>query len=116
MWTRLLTTPLTYLPFWNRSWKQGISVAAWFAVNPFIFPEPENDEAWAVKAIHGEAQWLRDRPMDASMLIQAKATVLGAGGLYAASKQKLVPTIGSAVGVMALQLWYLDRMTMYYEE
>jgi hypothetical protein len=33
VWTRVLTYPLVYLPLWNRSWKQGAAVAAWFAAN-----------------------------------------------------------------------------------
>jgi hypothetical protein len=45
VWTRILSYPLVYLPFWNRSWKQGAAVAAWFAANPVIFPEPEETTA-----------------------------------------------------------------------
>jgi hypothetical protein len=28
VWTRILSHPLVYVPFWNRSWKQGAAVAA----------------------------------------------------------------------------------------
>ena len=37
-------------PFWNRSWKQGALVAAWFAANPVIFSAPEDDSSWATRS------------------------------------------------------------------
>ncbi len=55
IWTRLLSTPLTYVPFWNRSWRQGLGVAVWFAINPFLFPEPKDKDGWGARAIRGEA-------------------------------------------------------------
>jgi hypothetical protein len=50
-WTRILIYPLVYLPFWNRRWKQGVAVAAWFAANPLIFPAPEDDSSWATRSV-----------------------------------------------------------------
>jgi hypothetical protein len=40
VWTRILSYPLAYVPVWNRSWKQGAAVGAWFTANPVIFPHP----------------------------------------------------------------------------
>src|SRR5829696_826503 len=40
VWTRILSYPLAYVPVWNRSWKQGAVVGAWFTANPVIFPHP----------------------------------------------------------------------------
>ena len=45
VWTRILSYPLVYGQFWNRSWRQGAAVAPWFAVNPVLFPEPEGGDA-----------------------------------------------------------------------
>lgn len=115
VWTRLLSTPLTYVPFWNRSWKQGLAVAAWFAVNPFLFPEPNDDDTWATRAIQGERQWAKDRPRDTSLAIQAAGSAAFVGGFYSAYKNKLWPTVGSAVVVIACNAWFLDRMTNYEE-
>jgi hypothetical protein len=109
-WTRLLTTPLIYVPFWNRSWRQGLAVGAWFAVNPFLFPEPEDQQSWTARAIRGEAQWVKERPLDASLLIQAVGSAAAVGGLFAGYRRKLWPTVASAAAVMACNAWFLNRM------
>ncbi len=54
-WTRILSYPLVYLPFWNRSWKQGAAEAAWFSLNPLLFPEPKEQQSWATPLV-----WLTD--------------------------------------------------------
>jgi hypothetical protein len=57
-WTRILSYPLVYLPFWNRSWKQGAAEAAWFSLNPLLFPEPkEQQQSWATRGVLGEQLW-----------------------------------------------------------
>lgn len=114
IWTRLLSTPLLYLPFWNRCWKQGLGVAAWFAVNPVLFPEPEDPDAWGPRAIRGERQWARERPHDASFAVQSAGAVAASAGLYSAYKRRLAPTAGSAVVVMAGNAWFLDRRAKTY--
>ena len=40
VWTRVLTNPLVYVPVWNRSWRQVVSVGTWFLLNPRLFPPP----------------------------------------------------------------------------
>ena len=34
--TRVLTYPLVYLPVWNRTWLQALSVGAWFCQPPIV--------------------------------------------------------------------------------
>src|ERR671921_2209152 len=54
VWTRILSYPLVYLPFWNRSWKQGAAVAAWFSLIPLLFPEPkeqQQQQSWATRGV-----------------------------------------------------------------
>lgn len=114
VWTRLLSAPLSYAPFWNRSWKQGIAVAGWFAVNPFLFPEPKNKKNWSAQAIRGEQQWARERPLDISFAIQTTGAAAFLGGFYFAYQRKLWPTVASAVAVIASNAWFLDRMTKYH--
>jgi hypothetical protein len=36
---------------WNRSWRLGVLLGAWLVANPVVFPEPEDDEAWATRAM-----------------------------------------------------------------
>lgn len=114
LWSRLLTTPLCYLPFWNRSWRQGLAVAAWFAVNPWLFPAPKNQGAWAARAIRGERRWVKARPKDASLAVQGLGSLALLGGVYSAYRRRPAPTIISAAVVIGCNAWFLDRMARTY--
>lgn len=116
VWTRLLSTPLIYLPLWNRSWKQGLAVATWFATNPFLFPEPCNSRTWAARAIRGDRRWTKELPLDAALAIQVAAASTALGGLYAAYKHRLWLTAASAITVFICNVWFLNRMTTFGEE
>jgi hypothetical protein len=115
-WTRLLSHPLVYVPFWNRSWKQGAAVAAWFAVNPVLFPESKSDKSWMTRGVLGEERWTAKRPRDLSMLLGGAAAPFFLGGLWSAYKRRFWPTMLCASTALSLKLWYVDRMTLYYEQ
>jgi hypothetical protein len=70
-WTRLLSTPLVFVPFWTRSWKHAYLVGGWMLLNPIVFPKPEDDSAWATKAMLGEEMWIAERPLDKAMAVNA---------------------------------------------
>lgn len=59
VWTRVFTNPLVCVPVWNRSWRQVIPVAAWFVLNPRLFPPPKDDSSWATRSVLGEQIWTR---------------------------------------------------------
>jgi len=114
IWTRLLSTPLLFVPVWNRSWIQGLGVGAWFAVNPVLFREPRDPNGWHARAIRGELRWMRERPLDRALAVQTFGSVAGFGGMYAAQRRKLAPVVASAVVVMACNAWFLSRMARTY--
>jgi hypothetical protein len=116
VWTRILSYPLVYLPFWNRSWKQGAAVAAWFAANPVIFPEPEDDSSWATRGVLGEKLWMAERPRDLIMLISAASGMVGVVGLVAAYRRRFWPMMLCASAGFLLVLWGIDRYTVYYDQ
>lgn len=116
VWTRILTYPLVYLPFWNRSWKQGALVAAWLAANPVIFSSPEDDSSWATRSVLGEQLWTAKRRRDFPMALNAASAVFFAGALVTAYRRRLWPMMFYAGSSNLLKLWFLDRMTFYYEE
>jgi hypothetical protein len=116
VWTRILTNPLVYLPFWNRSWKQGAAVAAWFAANPVIFPAPENDSSWATHGVLGEELWTAKRQRDNPMTLNAASAVFFAGAIPSAYRRRLWPMMVCAGPSLLLKLWFIDRMTFYYKE
>jgi len=115
VWTRILIYPLVYVPFWNRSWRQGAAVASWFAANPVLFPEPEGDESWATRGVLGEQLWTAERPRDLSVVINTVSAAIFAGGLVFAYRQRPWPLALCAVVAFLLKIWYIDRMTFYYE-
>ena len=116
VWTRILTYPLAYVPVWNRSWKQGVAVGAWFAANPVIFPPPENDSSWATRCVLGEQLWTAKRRRDFPMALNAASAVFYAGALLTAYRRRLWPMMFCASSSYLLKLWFLDRMTLYYEQ
>ncbi len=114
LWSRLLSTPLAFLPFWHRSWQQGLGVAAWFAINPWLFPEPRNQQTWSVRAIRGERRWIKTPPSDKSLVVMSAGSAAFLGGFYFAYQRQLIPTLVSTVAVMACNAWFLDRMAKTY--
>ncbi len=116
VWTRILSYPLVYVPVWNRSWKQGAAVAAWFAANPVLFPEAEGDEPWATRGVLGEELWTAERPRDLSMLINTASAAFFAGGLLATYRRRFWPMMLGAGAALLLKLWYIDRMVFYNEQ
>jgi hypothetical protein len=80
-WTRLLSVPLVFVPIWNRSWREGAVVVVWLIVNPIMFREPNNDKAWATRAMLGEEMWIAERPLDRAKALGVGATAFGLGGV-----------------------------------
>jgi hypothetical protein len=115
-WTRILTYPLVYVPFWNRSWKQGVLVGAWFTANPFVFPAPKDDSSWVTRSVLGEQLWTAKWRRDFPMALTATSAVFFAGALVAAYRQRLWPMMFCGGSSYLLKMWFLDRMTFYYEE
>jgi hypothetical protein len=119
VWTRILSYPSVYVPVWNRSWKQGVAVVAWFIANPLLFPAPkgdESDESWATRGVLGEELWTTERPRELSILINTTSAACFAGGLFATYRRRSWPMVLFATVALLLKLWYIDRMTFYYEQ
>jgi hypothetical protein len=114
-WTRWASTPLVFVPVWNRRWSQAAPVAAWMAVNPIIFPVPRHNRAWSTRAVLGEELWISERPRDTAMAVDAAASVAGVIALAAARKRRPALTVGAVAAQMALILGYWRLMAEYYE-
>ena len=114
-WTRWASTPLVYVPVWNRRSSQGALVAAWMAVNPIVFPVPRHNGAWSTRAVLGEELWIAERPRDKAMAVNAAASVAAVVALAAARKRRLAPAAMAIAAQMALTLAYWRLMGAYYE-
>ena len=114
-WSRLFSAPLVFVPIWNRSWREGTILGVWLIVNPLVFPEPKDDEAWATRAMLGEEMWIAKRPLDRAMALSVGAAAFNLGGIWGAYKRRLLPTAVCTVGQVALLLAYWRELVVYYE-
>ena len=80
----MFTNPLVYVPIWNRSWPQAIPVAAWFLVNPRLFPPPRDDSSWATRSVLGEQTWTSKLRADLPMSINIFSALFFLVALYSA--------------------------------
>jgi hypothetical protein len=116
VWTRVLTYPLVYLPVWNRSWLQAVSVGAWFLVNPRLFPPPEDGSSWATRSVLGEQLWTRQKHADLPMAQNVLSGLSFLVALQSAYTHRLGRLVSFGGLALALKLWFLERMVAYYEE
>jgi hypothetical protein len=117
VWTRVLTNPLVYVPVWNRSWRQAISIIAWFLLNPRLFPPPKDDSSWATRSVLGEQIWTRTtKYADLPMLINTLSALFFLLALYSAYARRLWKLISFGGFALMFKLWFLERMVAYYDE
>lgn len=114
-WSRWATTPLILVPVWRRSWRDAAWVAAWFALNPVVFPEPADQSAWSTRAMLGEERWIVDRPRDAALLVNVTGSVATVAALVNARQRRLLPTAQATAAAMAATLGYWVLMVRYLE-
>jgi len=91
-------------------------VGACLLLNPIVFPEPEDDSAWATRAMLGEEMWVSKRPLDAAMAVNALASAFGIGAVVASIRKWPLPAALCTVSEVALLLVYWRLMVEYYEE
>ena len=90
-------------------------LAAWLAVNPFIFGKPAHQRAWSSRAMLGEELWISRRPRDAAMFVSAVTSAASLGAVIFAGRHRLVPAAIATVVQMALTLVYWEQMVRYFE-
>ncbi len=64
----------------------------------------------------GEELWTAERPRDLSTLLSAASATSSVVGLVCAYKRRFWPMTLCASAAYLLKLWYIDRMTFYYEQ
>jgi hypothetical protein len=112
-WTRWATTPLVLLPVWSRRWNHAAVVAAWFAVNPVVFPKPADERAWSTRAMLGEELWITRRRRDAAMAVSVGTGVAQVAGIVAARKRRWGPMVAATAVQMGLTLVYWELMVRF---
>ena len=114
-WTRWATTPLVLVPVWNRSARQGVVVAAWFALNAVLFPPPRDDSAFATRVVLGEERWLEERPVSGALAINCMASAALLVAIDSARRHRPWQMIVATIGTMSALLWYWREMARFYD-
>jgi hypothetical protein len=115
VWTRWASTPLILLPVWNRSAKQGVVVAAWFALNPVLFPPPRDDSAYATWVVLGEERWLEERPVSGALAISGLAGAALLVAIDGARRHRRWQMTIATIGTMSASLWKWREMVRFYD-
>ena len=113
-WTRWASTPLVLLPVWNRSAKQGLVVAAWFALNPVVFPPPRDDSAYATRVVLGEERWL-ERPVSGALAIDCLTSAALLSAIDSARRHRPWRMAIATIATMSSLQWYWREMVRFYD-
>jgi hypothetical protein len=106
---------LTLVPVWTRRWSHAVLLAAWLAVNPFVFGKPAHQRAWSTRAMLGEELWISRRPRDAAMFVSVLTSAFSLSAVISGRAHRLAPAAIATVVQMALTLVYWAQMVRYFE-
>ncbi|WP_436923218.1 DUF6653 family protein [Halosimplex amylolyticum] len=56
-WSRTLTLPALTYAVYHRRWRLGVAAILFAAVNPLLFPKPDDADAWMTKVVLAERRW-----------------------------------------------------------
>lgn len=116
-WSRFAAFPVVMYALYARRWRLAVAAVAFTAVNPFLFPPPEDVDNWMSKVVLGERLWIRHGEEDAgSNAYNVAGTVAFAYGLYAIYRQYPVRAAVCTLAVVVLKLLFVDEMVEFYEE
>jgi hypothetical protein len=90
-------------------------LAAWLAVNPFVFGKPGHQRAWSTRAMLGEELWISRRPRDAAMFVSALTSAASLSAVVSARRRRLAAAAIATVVQMALTLVYWEQMVRYFD-
>jgi Family of unknown function (DUF6653) len=114
-WTRWASTPLVLVPAWTRRRRDAALVAAWLAVNPVIFPRPDDDRAWATRAILGEELSVTRPAPESAKVLTAATSLFALIAIIASIRRRLLPAALACALQMGLTLVYWQRMARYWD-
>ncbi|MEF8800695.1 MAG: DUF6653 family protein [Halolamina sp.] len=120
-WSRVSTGPLLVYAVYHRKWRLLVAGLLWTALNPVLFPPPEDDAAWMTRAVLAERWWIRDegnRTVGLSYpnICNGGSAAATAYTLYAAWRQKPVGTTLGTVLVLGLKLWWVRVLVRQYDQ
>jgi hypothetical protein len=129
VYTRIPVPAAMSVAVWSRAWigwwclAPVAAVVLWAVVNPTAFPPPKSLDHWASKAVLGETYWanrnetpIPEHHRRAPIVLTAINTLGLPFVVWALVAQDVwMLCFGLAVH-MAGKNWFLDRMTLLYDE
>jgi hypothetical protein len=116
-WSRFAAFPLVMYALYERRWRLAVGTVLFLAVNPFLFPPPEDVDNWMSKVVLGERLWTRHPDeVPVSDTYNTAGTVVFAYGLYAVYRRYPVRAAVSTLAVVVLKLLFVAELVRFYEE
>ncbi len=115
-WSRMLTFPFLFIAVWYHNWIALAVVIVWYAVNPFLFPEPKSTDNFMSKAVLGEKLWTEKIRTRFPNVLNVCNGIFFVVALYASYRNMLWHVVYSAILSLTFKMWFLDRMVFIYEE
>jgi hypothetical protein len=119
-WTRLLAYPALIVGIYTRKWVVLGATLLFIAVNPILFPAPEEEpDDWMYRGVLAERQWSeRGKPfvgLGFPQVLSLVQSVAFLANIYAAYKRKPLATAAGTVATMALKLWFVNELIKRYD-
>ena len=118
VWTLVAAYPVFVYGLYRRDPRVLGALVAFVALNPVVFPEPDDDSAWATRVVRGEQVWLddglRSSPLD--LLLVVGTAPLHLWTLRAAVRRQPVRTAVGTLLALPLMLVFFARMARIYDE
>ncbi|WP_101294089.1 DUF6653 family protein [Halegenticoccus soli] len=119
-WTRLLSYPVLVFAVYARKWPLLGLTILYLAVNPVLFPAPEEESGdWMYRGVKAEQLWISEgrsvMGFGFPQVLNVAAVPVFLYGLYAAYRRKPVTTVACTVATMALKLWFVNELIRYRE-
>jgi hypothetical protein len=129
VWTRVASLPLLLAAIWSHAWIGIWSVlavglvAAWFWLNPRLFPAPCRTDTWSARATFGERVWLNRSAVPVPAHHARLASILGVAAgvgfaiaLAGAVLNEITATLAGGLIAWFAKMWFCDRMVWLYED
>lgn len=119
-WSRVATLPALLYAVHERRPRLAAAVLAFVALNPLLFPPPDDDDAWMTRVVLAERWWTDERGEPVlglsypHVLNLLNVPVTGYALAAAARRRPRSTAVGCAAS-MLLKLWYVAALVRRYD-
>ncbi|WP_232701241.1 DUF6653 family protein [Halobacterium wangiae] len=119
-WTRLPTGAVLVYAVYRRDWRLLLAALLWAAVNPFLFPPPETDDALMTRAVLAERWWVREEDNGTVGVTYPNVCNTGSAlafvwALVAAWRRRPGQTALATVLASGLKLWWVGVLVRRFD-